>query len=42
MLVILPKITGDYEIQFTLLVRDSDELIEFNKKIIPLLGIEKI
>jgi Lrp/AsnC family transcriptional regulator, regulator for asnA, asnC and gidA len=38
----IAKITGDYEIQFTLLVRDLDELIEVNKKIIQLPGIEKI
>lgn len=38
----IAKITGNYEIQFTLLVKDLDELIEVNKKIMQLLGIEKI
>lgn len=36
------RISGDYELQFALLFRDFDELIEVNRRIIQLPGIEKI
>jgi DNA-binding Lrp family transcriptional regulator len=36
------RISGDYELQFVLLFRDFNELIEVNRRIIQLPGIEKI
>lgn len=38
----ITKISGDYELQFAMLIRDFDELIEVNRRILQLPGIEKI
>jgi Lrp/AsnC family transcriptional regulator for asnA, asnC and gidA len=38
----ITRISGDYELQFALLFRDFDELIDVNRRIIKLPGIEKI
>jgi Lrp/AsnC family transcriptional regulator, regulator for asnA, asnC and gidA len=38
----ITKISGDYELQFALLIRDFEDLLEVNKRIMMLSGIEKI